>query len=91
MLLRMVAVHFCNRSGRGQAALFVTESAARDMVEAGLAIWSKKATYINLTKTEASLVPPQRSCRMGPEVIHGCCEGDVNDMALRDAWRPLAA
>lgn len=90
-VVQMVAVHFANRSGRGQAALFVTADAAREMVEAGLAIWNKKATYINLTKTESAIVPAQRSCKMGPDVIHGCCDGDENDIALRDAWMPKAA
>jgi hypothetical protein len=89
--VRMIACHYANKSGRGQAALFVTEDAARDMVEAGLAVWSKKATYINLTKTEASLAPTARSIKMGPDVIFSCAIGDEKDCALRDSWRGRAA
>ncbi len=90
-VVQMVAVHYCNKSGRGQAALFVTAEAAREMVEAGLAVWNKKATYINLTKTEATLTPTQRSIRMGPPVMWGCVLGEARDIAIRDAWRCLKA
>lgn len=89
--VQMVAVHYCNKSGRGQAALFVPIESARDMVEAGLAVWNKKATYINLRKTEASLAPTGRSCKMGVPVIMGCVDGNEMDMACRDAWGGLRA
>lgn len=89
--IQMVAVHYANRSGRGQAALFVPATAAREMVEAGLAVWNKKATYINLTKSEAQMTPTQRSIRMGPPVMLGCAMGEARDIALRDAWMPRAA
>lgn len=88
-IVKMIAVHYANKSGRCQAALFVPEESAREMVEAGLAVWSKKATYINLTKTEASLAPTARSIKMGPDVIFSCASGDVKDCALRDAWAPV--
>jgi hypothetical protein len=84
--VKMIAVHYANKSGRGQAALFVTEDTAREMFEAGLAVWNKKATYLNLTKTEASLAPTARSIKMGPDVIFSCAMGDVRDCELRDAW-----
>lgn len=91
MIVRMIAVHFANKSGRGQAALFVPIETAREMVDARLAVWNKKATYINLTKTEATLAPAARSIKMGPDVIFACAIGDVKDCALRDAWRGLKA
>jgi len=90
-ILQMVAVHYANRSGRGKAALFVPVETAREWVDARLAVWSKGAKYINLTKTEASLAPAGRSCKMGVPVIMGCVEGNVMDMACRDAWGGLRA
>jgi hypothetical protein len=84
--VQMVPVYYANRSGRGPAPLFVTLEAAREMVDARVAVWNKKATYINLTKTEAGLTPTQRSCRMGPSVMWGCVMGDARDIAIRDAW-----
>jgi len=87
----MIAVHYANRSGRGQAALFVTLDAAREMVDARLAVWSKGAKYINLTKTEAALAPTARSLKMGPDVMDGCVEGNLVDMACRDSWGGLRA
>lgn len=87
--IQMVAVHYANRSGRGQAALFVPAIAAREMVEAGLAVWNKKATYINLTKSESGLTPCARSIKMGPDTIFLNAVGDQAAMALVEGWRPL--
>lgn len=86
--VQMVAVHYANRSGRGKAATFVPYETAKDWVEAHLAVWSKGAKYINLTKTEAEIVRPQRSLTMGPSVMDGCVDGDACDIACRDAWIP---
>lgn len=89
--VQMVACHYANRSGRGKAALFVPIETAREMVEAHLAVWSKGAKYINLTKTEAQITPSQRSCQMGESVMVGCVEGNASDLACRDAWGGLRA
>jgi len=77
--VRMIAVHFANRSGRGKAAQFVREEVAQDMVDARLAVWNKKQTYINLTKSEAGLTPTARSLKPGLSVMQGYVEGDVQD------------
>lgn len=86
--VQMVGVYYANRSGRGPAPLFVTLESAREMVDARLAVWNKKATYINLTKTEAGMTPTQRSVKMGPDVTFGCACGDLRDLALQEGWRP---
>lgn len=90
-VVQMVAVHYANKSGRGQAALFVTAESAREMVEAGLAVWNKKATYINLTKTEASLHRAAQSITMGPKVTQGAAEGNRYHISLVEAWKGLRA
>jgi len=85
--VRMVAVHYANRSGRGKAAQFVREEVAQDMVDARLAVWNKKQTYINLTKSEAGLTPTARSLKPGLSVMHGYVEGNQQDIAIVEAWR----
>lgn len=87
-VMRMIAVHHANKSGRGQAACFVTLDSAREMVEAGLALWNKKATFINLRKTEASVTPTAASLKMGADIMHLNACGDVRAMALVAGWRP---
>lgn len=87
--LQMVAVHYANRSGRGKAALFVPLETAREWVDARLAVWSKGAKYINLTKSESQMTPSQRSCQMGESVMMGCVLGNESDMACRDSWGGL--
>lgn len=86
--VQMVACHYANRSGRGRAAFFLAYEAAKEMVDARLAQWSKGAKYINLLKTEAELPRPQRSLAMGQSVMDGCVLGNENDLACRDAWIP---
>jgi hypothetical protein len=89
MLVQMIAVHYANKSGRGQAATFVSIDCARDWVEAGLAVWSKGAKYINLTKTEAQMSRAAQSLTMGPRVTELAVMGSEFHRALVQAWCPL--
>lgn len=89
-IVEMIAVHYANKSGRGQAAYFLPIFAARQMVDARLAVWSKGAKYLNLTKTEASIASTSRSLKMGPEVMEGCVDGNPLDLACRDGWARAA-
>jgi len=90
-ILKMIAVHHANKSGRGQAACFVSVDSAREMVEAGLAVWNKKATFINLTKTEAGITPAARSLKPGLSVMDGYVMGEPRDVAIIEAYRPRFA
>lgn len=85
-IIEWVACYYAGRSGRGNPCASVTIETAREMVEVGQANWSKGMKYLKLTKIEASLSIASRSIQMGPSVIEGCAMGDVNDIALRDAW-----
>lgn len=87
-IVKMIAVHYANKSGRGQAALFVPYSTAVEMVEARLAVWSKGAKYLNLTKSEACIAPSQPSCRMGEGIVFANACGDSAAMALVASWQP---
>lgn len=92
--VQMVPVHHVGGNGRGKAELFVTYETAREMVDARLATWGKKAKYICLTVKKAEMSRPARSLTMGLSVMEGCAEGNESDMAMRDAWRfkmPVAA
>lgn len=92
-IMKMIAVHHANKNGRGEAACFVAESAALEMIEAGLAQWgNKKQSYLNLKKTEASMTPTARSLKMGEDIIFLNALGDESAMALVAGWydgRPL--
>lgn len=85
--VKMIAVHYSNRSGRSKAAQFVTEETAQAMVDARLAIWKKGANYINLTKSQPAMTPVARSLKPGISVMDGYCMGDERDVAIIEAWR----
>lgn len=86
--VKMIACHFAGKSGRGLAACFMTLDAARDMVEAGQAVWNKRGTYINFTKLEASIAPTAHSLKMDADIIEKNAMGDVGAMALVAGWSP---
>lgn len=91
-LVRMIAVHYRGKSGRGEAACFVTESSANDMIEAGQAEWgNKKMSFLTLTKTEASMTASQPSCRMDEAIVFANACGDEAAMALVAGWQPMIA
>lgn len=86
--MKMIACHYANRSGRGQAATFLPLEVVQDLVEAGQAVWNKRRTYVNFTKTEAQLHTAAQSIRMGVLVMQGNAEGDRRCMELVNAWKP---
>lgn len=88
-IVKMIACHYANRSGRGQAATFLPFEVVQDLVEAGQAVWNKRRTYVNFTKTEAELHTAARSIRMDDKVIFLNAVGDRAAMALVEGWRPL--
>jgi hypothetical protein len=67
---------------------FVDRQGAREMVEAGLATWTKGAKGIMMKKTEAQIAPTARSLKMGADVIMLNAMGDEAAMALVAAWEP---
>jgi hypothetical protein len=89
MIVEMVACHYANRSGRGQAAAFVTRDVARELVEAGQAVWSKGAKYLNFTKTEAEVHRAAQSLTMSARVTEQAAQGSAYHMSLVNGWRPL--
>lgn len=88
-IVKMIACHYANRSGRGQAATFLPLEVVQDLVEAGQAIWNKRRTYVNFTKTESELHHAAPSLKMPLWVIEGNAMGDRRAMALVEGWRPL--
>ena len=86
MTSEMVACHYANRSGRGNAATFLPIYTVREMVEAGLAIWDKRCKYVNFTKTEAEVHRADLSLTMGPNVTEQAAMGSPYHMALVQAW-----
>ncbi len=89
--IRMIACHYANRSGRGQAACFLPLQAIEDMVEAGLAVWNKRRTYVNFTRSEAELHRAAQSIRMGLRVMDGYVEGIWYFVSLVNAWEGMRA
>lgn len=89
--IQFVACRYVGKSSRSEPDCIVTYEAASEMVEAGLAEWSKGAKYLILKKLEASLAPASMSIRMGPNVIEGCAMGIARFIACRDAWGGLRA
>ena len=87
--VKMVACHYANRSGRGMAACFLPIDTVRELVEAGEAVWSKRATYVNFKKTEAEMPRADKSLTMGPEVIEGAAEGNLRYLCLVSAYAPI--
>jgi hypothetical protein len=83
----MFAVHYANRSGRGKAAFFLTYEAARDLVDARMAVWSKGAKYLNLTKTEAEMPKPAPSLSPTVRTMDAYCEGKPHAVAIIEAYR----
>lgn len=90
-ILKMIACHYANRSGRGQAATFLPLEVVHDLVEAGQAIWNKRRTYVNFTKTEAELHHAAPSIRMDERVMFLYACGDRAAYQLVHAWQPKAA
>jgi len=91
MLLEMVRVRYSNQSARSDATSMMEIEAARQLVEAGLALWSKGAKYLILTKMEAEMHRAAQSLTMGPNVTEQAADGSVYHMALVEAWRGFAA
>lgn len=87
--IEWVACYYANRSETSKdPAARVTIETAREMVEAGQAIWSKGCKFLKLTKTEAEMPRADRSLVMGPQIIQLNAEGDTAVMELVAAWRP---
>lgn len=89
-IIRFIACRYAGKV-RTEPDCIVTYETALDMVEARVAEWSKGAKYLILRKTEAEMAPAAMSCKMGPEVIEGCADGEERFTVLRDAWRGRAA
>lgn len=87
--VKMVAVHYSNRNGRGRPAFFVTRETARELVEAHMAMWSKGCKYLNLNKTEAELYKPDLSLHMGPAVIEEFADGVPRFVEIVYGWAPV--
>jgi hypothetical protein len=85
----VIPCHYANKSGRGQAACWLSLEVVTDLVEAGQAKWNKKHTYVNFCKTEASMTPGQPSCRMDEDIVFANACGDAAAMALVAAWQPI--
>ena len=86
MLLEMVRVRYSNQSARSDATSMMEVEAARQMVEAGLARWSKGMKYLILTKVSAGLHHADLSLTMGPNVTEQAAMGSPYHMALVQAW-----
>lgn len=85
--VQMVAVHYANRSGRGKAAFFLNYEAAKDLVDARMAKWSKGAKYLNLIKTEAELPKPARSLCPTPGIMDAFVEGNPDAVAIIESYK----
>lgn len=89
--IEWVACYYANRSETSKfPAAKVTIETAREMVEAGQAVWNKGCKYLKLTRTEAEMTPTARSLKVGPSVMQGYVEGNKRDIAIVEAWRIAA-
>lgn len=85
--VQMVAIHYANKSGRGKPASWVSIDAARELHEAGLAVWDKKCKYMNLTKTQAEMHRADTSLTMSHKVtIRAVIEFDEAARACVQGW-----
>ena len=82
----MCGVFYANKNTRGKAAFFITYDTARDLVNAFMATWNKKANAINLKHSQAEMSPTAQSLKMGPAVIQKAAEGSAYHVALVEGW-----
>jgi hypothetical protein len=85
--VKMVAVHYANRSGRGKAAFFLPYEAARDLVDARMAVWSKGAKYLNLTKTEAEMPKPAPSLSPNIRIMEAYVDRKPYAVSIIEAYK----
>lgn len=84
--IRMVACFYAAQSQRGQAAAFITEATARELVEAGEGHWSRNGKHLIFKGTRAEMARPAESLTMGPAVMEGFAAGVARYVALVSAW-----
>jgi hypothetical protein len=87
--IQMVPCHYANKSGRGKAACFLPIDTVREMVDAGQAIWNKRATFVNFTKTEAEIHRPAASLKMPEWVLDGFLAGEYRATQIVAGWQPI--
>lgn len=85
--VQMIALHRLGSNGRGKPECFVTYDTAKDMVDAGQADWSKKATYITRKKLNAEMHKPAPSLSPNIRVMDAYCEGRPHAVAIIEAYR----
>lgn len=89
--VQMIAVHAANKSGRGKPEFFLPYEAAKEMVDARLAKWNKRGTFINLMKTEKEMPRPALSLSPNVKVMEDFVEGKPHAVAIIDAYAPRFA
>jgi hypothetical protein len=89
MLVEMVRVRCINQSSRSDAIDMIAIDTAREMVESGLAKWSKGMKYLILLKVSAEIARTPQSLAMGPRVTELAVMGSEFHRALVQAWCPL--
>lgn len=86
-VVQMVAVHACNKSGRGKPEFFLPYEAARDLVDARMAKWNKKGTFINLLKVTAEMHKSARSLKPNQQTMDDYCEGKPYAIAIIESYK----
>lgn len=86
--VKMFAVHRLGGNGRGKPECFVTLQDAVDMVNVGVAEWSKSFKYLTRTKLSAEMYRAAASLKPNVRTMDKFVEGDAHAVAIVEAYRP---